>query len=435
MRSLGNLSLAVALAGAALMVGQSASNADPVTIDLWSELSAPPESTVLTKVVDMFNKENPDIIVKATSFENTAYETALRTAFAGGHPPDVAEVNAGSDAFQYAQSNQLTDLTDFLKPFESKLRPGLETMYTYGGKAYGVLWGLKVGNVLYFNPNMLRAQGIDPASLKTWEGFMAACQKFLDAGITPIAFGDRDKWTGNHYFTHLLHSTLSKAEYDDIGLQTLDPSIKSAVKWSDPKAERAWQLFKAVSDKKYFTAGLLSDDNDTAAGLFFAGKAPFYSTGSWGVGMAKAQKADANVDLTLFPPVADSPDPTSVVTNSLLFTIPNTTKNAEAAKKFLAYLTSEEVQKLYVEENFDLSPYTYDASGWKMDPLLQKVNALLVNAKGASPFLDMIEDQACLNDNVNEANVAILTGDLTPDQAGSDHQKCVDQLLAKRGWK
>ena len=425
------------LAGAILMTGlagvHGAALAEPVTLELWSELSAPPESTVLNKAVEMFNAANPDIVVKHTSFENTAYETALRTAFAGGNPPDIAEVNAGSDAFQYAQSGQLLDLTDFVKPIEAKLRPGLETMYTYGGKAYGVLWGLKVGNVLYYNPGMLKQQGIDPASLKTWDGFMAASQKFLDAGITPVAFGDRDQWTGNHYFTHLLHGLLTKAEYDAIGLQTLDPSVKSTLKWTDEKPIRAWQLYKELADKKYFTPGYLSDNNDTAAGLFFAGKAPFYSTGSWGVGMAKAQGAEANVGLTLFPPAADSPDPSGVVTNSLLFTIPATTKDAEAAKKFLAFLAGEEVQKLYVEENYDLSPYTYDSSGWKMDPLLQQISDLLHNAKSASPFLDMIEDQACLHDNVNEANVAILTGDLSPEEAGALHQECVDGLLKKRG--
>ena len=232
--------LAASLA-AGLVGATGAAQAEPVTLELWSELSAPPESTVLNKVVEMFNAANPDIVVKHTSFENTAYETALRTAFAGGNPPDIAEVNAGSNAFQYAQSGQLMDLTEFVKPIEEKLRPGLETMYTYGGKSYGVLWGLKVGNILYYNPEMLKEQGIDPASLATWEGFMAASQKFLDAGITPIAFGDRDQWTGNHYFTHLLHGVLSKEEYDDIGLQTLDPSIKSTLKWSDEKPLRAWR--------------------------------------------------------------------------------------------------------------------------------------------------------------------------------------------------
>src|SRR5882724_9649571 len=136
--------MAAASVATAVLGGGSAAIAAPVTLQLWSELSAPPESTVLNKVVEMFNAANPDIVVKATAFENTAYETALRTAFAGGQPPDIAEVNAGSDAFQYAQSKQLTDLTDFVKPLRSKLRPGLETMYTFGGKAYGVLWGLKV---------------------------------------------------------------------------------------------------------------------------------------------------------------------------------------------------------------------------------------------------------------------------------------------------
>ena len=432
MSNMRELLAAVSLAGT--MAFATVAGAKPVTLELWTALSAPPGSTALNKVVDMFNARNPDIVVHTTAFENTAYETALRTAFAGGKPPDIAEVNAGSDAFQFVQSNQLTDLTDFVKQFQPILRPGLETMYSYGGKAYGVLWGLKVGNVLYYNPEMLNQQGIEIASLSTWEGFMAACQKFLNAGITPIAFGDRDKWPGNHYFTHLVHATLSKEEYDAIGLQTLDPSVRSAVKWSDSKATRAWQLYKDLADKKYFTSGYLSDNNDIAAGLFFAGKAPFYTTGSWGVGMAEAQGADSRISLTLFPPVKDSPEPSAVITNSLLFTIPTTSKDVEAAKKFLAFLTSEAAQKVDVEVSADLSPYTYDTSKWQMNPLLHKVNDLLVNAKASSPFLDMIEDQSCLNENVNEANVAILTGELTPEQAGQDHQQCVDNLSRKRGW-
>lgn len=257
--------------------------------------------------------------------------------------------------------------------------------------------------------------------------------KTQSAGITPIAFGDRDQWTGNHYFTHLLHGLLAKTDYDNIGLQTLDPKVKSSLKWSDEKPVQAWKMFKGLAESGYFSSGYLSDNNDIAAGLFFAGKTAFYSTGSWGVGMAKGQSADTRIDLTLFPTAKGSPDPTGVVTNSLLFTVPATTKDADAAKKFLAFLTSEEVQKLYVEENFDLSPYNYDAAGWKMDPLLRKINALLDNAKAASPFLDMIEDQTCVQDNVNEANVAVLTGDLSPEDAGAMHQECVDGLLKKRG--
>lgn len=422
---------ALIMAGIAVAIAGSTAVAQTVELNLWSELSAPPESTVLDKVVEMFNAENPGIVVKHTSFENTAYETALRTAFAGGTPPDIVEVNAGSNAFQYAQSGQLMDLTDFVAPIEKKLRPGLKTMYQYDGKSYGVLWGLKVGNILYYNPAMLKERGIEPASLSTWEGYMEASRKFLDAGIAPIAFGDRDQWTGNHYFNHILHGILSKDEYDRIGLQTLDPSITSDVKWSDEKPVRAWKLFKAVADAGYFTSGYLSDDNDTAAGLFFSEKAPFYSTGSWGVGMAKNASAK-NVALTLFPPVADSPEPTAIVTNSLLFTIPTTTKDAEAAKRFLTFLTSEKVQRLYVEENFDLSPYTYDMSSWTMDPMLRQVSDLLESAQNASPFLDMIEDVKCMQENVNEANVAVLTGDLTPEEAGKIHQECVDALRASR---
>jgi ABC-type glycerol-3-phosphate transport system substrate-binding protein len=150
-----------------LVAGALTALAEPVKVDFWTEFSAAPEKPVLDEIVAEFNKANPDIQVVHTGFENTPYETTLKTSFASGNPADIVELNGGSNMFQYAEAGGLLDLTDFVTERKKLIAPGLESWYTFGGKHYGVPLGLSVGNLLWYNKDMLAAQGIDPESLRT----------------------------------------------------------------------------------------------------------------------------------------------------------------------------------------------------------------------------------------------------------------------------
>ncbi len=41
--------------------------------------------------------------------------------------------------------------------------------------------------VLWYNKALFEQAGVDPASMATWDGFLAGVQKIKDAGITPLA--------------------------------------------------------------------------------------------------------------------------------------------------------------------------------------------------------------------------------------------------------
>src|SRR5690606_16013670 len=117
-------------------------------LDFWTEFSAPPSKTVVDEIVADFNAANPDLQVVHTGFENTPYETTLKTSFAGGNPADIVEINGGSNMYQYAEAGGLVDLTDFVGTLKDKIKPGLEPIYEYGGKAYGIPLEVNVGNLL-----------------------------------------------------------------------------------------------------------------------------------------------------------------------------------------------------------------------------------------------------------------------------------------------
>lgn len=101
--------------------------AEDVQLDFWTEFSAAPEKPILEEIVADFNAAHPGIVVTHTGFENTPYETTLKTSFAGGNPADIVELNGGSNMFQYAEAGGLLDLSDFVAERKALIAPGLES--------------------------------------------------------------------------------------------------------------------------------------------------------------------------------------------------------------------------------------------------------------------------------------------------------------------
>jgi raffinose/stachyose/melibiose transport system substrate-binding protein len=404
-------------------------------VTVWTEYSAAPQKTVFDQIVADFNKANPNIVVRHTGFENTPYETTLKTAFSGGNPPDIVEVNGGTNAFQYARAELLTDLTDFIEPLRPVITPGMESSFEYRGKAYGIPWQLSIGNMLWYNPAMLKDKGISLSQLETWDGFLAASETFKKAGIAPIAFGNREGWPGNHLYTHFTRRLLSTKEYEAIALQSIDPETKSPISWADPEAVRGWELYLDLLNKGYFTAGYLADDTPTAANQFLTGQAPFYFMGSWFMGSVLLSGGDTPIDVTMFPSIPGGKGNNSeLVTNTLVFTLTKASKQPEAAKRFLKYLTTEPVQRKWAEGVQGLVPYSYDTKDWQINDSIRKVEAFYKKASSAAPFLDMLEEQKCNVPGIWDASVGILTRQITPLEAGQMHEKCVVHLRKSNDW-
>ena len=101
----------------------------------------------------------------------------------------------------------------------------------------------------------------------------------------------------------------------------------------------------------------------------------------------------------------------------------------DAAKKFLDYYTSAAAVKVWSEMTQALAPYTHDTSSWDYDPIIQDISAIIATSTSSAPFLDMLEDYACNVPHTWDASQGILTGDLTPQQAGDDHEQCVIDLI------
>ena len=140
-------------------------------VSLWSESAADPAFSALNKIVADFNASQDEIEVEHTAYENTPYETTLKTAFSGGTPADIVTINGGSNMYQYAEVGGLVDITDFVNSISDRIAPGVESVYTFDGKLWGVPQGLHIGNLIWYRKDMFEEMGIDPKEMETWSGF------------------------------------------------------------------------------------------------------------------------------------------------------------------------------------------------------------------------------------------------------------------------
>jgi lactose/L-arabinose transport system substrate-binding protein len=131
-------------------------------------------------VIDEFHKVYPNINVKFTDFNTADTHTKLATSLAGGAgAPDIAMVQ-DRDAPRFYDL-PLYDLTDCLAPYEDSFPEfKWDKISTPDGGLQAVPWEADAG-VLVYRTDLFKKYGIDPESITTWEKYVEAGKKIVDA--------------------------------------------------------------------------------------------------------------------------------------------------------------------------------------------------------------------------------------------------------------
>jgi multiple sugar transport system substrate-binding protein len=141
----------------------------------------PEEQDVFKKLVDTFNKNNPDIVIKYTPMPDD-YVTKLKTMIAGGTPPDIAYVPDG-DFSAFAPKGALVSIQKFVDASTvidpDNIWPSALNRYRYDPAAKSIgtgdLYALPkdIGpTAIYINKDLFNAAGVplpDPETPLTWD--------------------------------------------------------------------------------------------------------------------------------------------------------------------------------------------------------------------------------------------------------------------------
>ncbi|MCC7127543.1 MAG: extracellular solute-binding protein, partial [Microbacteriaceae bacterium] len=176
----------VGLTGVAalVMTGCSATPAEPdapVTITYTNFISNDGNEANLAKIVDAFEKANPNITVDVTTLPYSDYGTALQTDLAAGTVSDVFDIEYANYASY--QANGVLAPLKVSNP--SAYRQSLLEAYSTDGTSYALPSSFS-DVVLYYNKDLFDAAGVSyPTNDWTWADEKAAALKITDqaAGI------------------------------------------------------------------------------------------------------------------------------------------------------------------------------------------------------------------------------------------------------------
>jgi raffinose/stachyose/melibiose transport system substrate-binding protein len=230
-----------------------------------------------------FLTTHPDVTI---DFELKTFDQIQQTAqmvLNSADAPDVLEINKGnSTAGLYASQGLLTDLTDVAtqRGWDKLLPSSIQTTCRYdpttGIMGSGPLWGVTTYGefvMVYYNQDMFDKQGITVPT--TYDEFTAAADKFVAAGITPIALGGLDKWPVTQNFYEL---ALYKADRNFVNAYEL---FQGNLDFHGPEFTYAAQELLNQVQKGYYGKNATGTSYNDANAAFIQGTYPMDLTGSW----------------------------------------------------------------------------------------------------------------------------------------------------------
>jgi raffinose/stachyose/melibiose transport system substrate-binding protein len=355
-----NLAVGLPLAGTALAAcgssgpsnsGSSSSSGGAAagSASYWF-LSTQPQEGIRRASVDRFNKANPATPIKATTFQNDAYKTKIKTAIGAGQAPTIIWGWGGGGLKSYVEAGQVEDLTSWFdqnKAVKDRLFPGAFGAATVGGKIYAMPCETVAPIVLFYNKSVFEKVGVQPPT--SWGDIMALVPKFNAKGIAPFSLGGQSRWTNMMWLEFL---------FDRIGGSEVFQNVFEGQKdaWSAPASieglTKMQELIKANGFIKGFSS--ITADSNADQALLYTGKAAMMLHGTWTYGGMKTNGGDfvkgGHLGYMNFPPVdGGKGDPSDTVGNPgqyLSISSKATDAEKETAKKFFstAVLSDDEVK-------------------------------------------------------------------------------------------
>ncbi len=377
---------------------------------LGDELTNP----LMQQVITDFEAANPGVTINLQTYPNEAYKTTMQVAIGSDAPPDILFNWAGDDTGRLVREGNLLDLTPYAEQFgwNGPINPGALDAFTFDGKLYGAPYSLEA-KYYYYNKDLFAQYGVTVP--QSFDELLATCTTLHDAGVTPMAFGNQERWEGVHYLSIFNQKVVGEQQImQDYSLQTPADQL-----FTDPGYATAFQRLLDMQSAGCFGDAVNSTTPDAALALFMAEQTAMYYQGTWIMGSLTQGDMMSKVGMFRMPPMTDA-DAKGNQNYALMapigLEISAKTQYPDEAANFLDYFLSKDVQRSFVEATSRI-PVRTDALGDGVGtPELINVVDDLATTEGAVGWLDTV-----LENRISEAYLnsiqEVLAGSKTPEQA------------------
>lgn len=298
------------------------------------------EKAAIDALVEVFKSRYPDVgVIQSPVAGGAGYvmKAVLKSMVAAGEAPDAFQVHAGYEMKPYVDGGYLEPIDDLWEEegWEDVFPAVVKDMMKWGGHYYAVPVNIHRANVLWYNKLILDEHGIDPATLKTWDGFFAACEKLRTEGIEyPIAMGGIGKWEITHALEQIFASVGIDFYQDLVNGKITDPN--------HPKLVEAFEIFAKYLE--YVNPDYATLTWDQAVARVIKGEAAFNIMGDWANGEFYVAGNVFGVDYGAMPSPGTEGMYGLVVD---CFEHPKGTKHPENSLKWLRVVGSREGQDTF----------------------------------------------------------------------------------------
>jgi multiple sugar transport system substrate-binding protein len=230
------------------------------------------ECGIITAMINKFNAENPDVIVRSNVVAWPGYPQ-LTAQMAARDPPDLVTMHTGVIS-DYAAKDLLEPIEPYLR--EAGLDPSSFTQasqsaVTIGDRIYGLPWDTH-GGLYHVNTKLFEQAGLTrdgkPVLPTSAEELLAHARQFKERTGKPYLIqslvGD-PAYAARNVYTYLMAQGV--VIFPDPG----------HIRLNTPEAARIVAFFKQISDEQL---GTLNMDTPAAIAAFMSGAGGIYPTGT-----------------------------------------------------------------------------------------------------------------------------------------------------------
>ena len=365
------------------------------------------------KIIPAFEAKNPGIKVVFAPTAPTEYDAATDAKLAAGSAGDLITCRPFDKSLALFQRGDLASLNDL---------PGMENFSDVAKSAWttddgATTFCVPMASVIHgfiYNKDAFEQLGITVPA--TEAEFFAALEKIKAEGsYIPMAMGTKDLW-----------------EAATMGYQNIGPTYwkgeegrKALIKGEQKLTDDAWvEPYRVLAKwKDYLGDGFEAQTYPDSQNLFTLGRAAIYPAGSWEIGLFNTQ---AQFKMGAFPPPVKNAGDSCYISdhNDIGIGLNAKSPNAEAAKKFLTFVSSPEFADIYA--NSLPGFFSLNSTAVKMaDPLAQEFVSWREKCKPTirSTYQILSRGTPNLENETWTESANVINGTDTPEVAGEKLQK------------
>jgi ABC-type glycerol-3-phosphate transport system substrate-binding protein len=299
------------------------------------------EGEVFEKILKDFDKERPELEIKIV-FVPTDPREVVMPMIAAGKPPDVVQTTMPAWIEEMAKAGALLPLDDLWKEkgYDRYFSESWKEMVSVEGRIYAVPVKADEKSCIWYTIKEFKELGLEEP--KTWDEFIALCEKAKKAGKYPLIIGAKDGWVCTDTFENILVK-LDPDKYMKLA--------KHEISWEDPIVYEVFEYWKQLLPYYY--------PNPLGYGFYEAflkrtrGEAMMQSMGDWIDPMTIAEFGwKPGVDFTFFTwPIINPNVPHTIIVGADFFTLLKG-ENPKHGRILIDFLASDKCQTLLAKSGW-----------------------------------------------------------------------------------